>query len=161
MQTKSGFSTPSTCRTRAAHVLNAALYVGDHHLLGTLPYCSSESGRRRWAEKIRLAGLVSSLEDQGLTVLHRGISTVDDLTGEIGRSTGLLREISAAVMEATYRSSLPLVVAGNCMTSVGVAYVLGPESISIVCFFPYEDLHTLSMSTSGYFDGMVWPLPAG
>lgn len=111
--------------------------------------------------KIRDAGLVSGLEAQGITVRQHTLSDVDDLTGEIGRSFGLLRQVSTAVKRARSRDSFPLIIAGNCMTSVGVACALGPASLNYVAFDAHEDLHTPSTTTSGYFDGMGWSVLAG
>lgn len=87
---------------------------------------------------------------------QHSLSDVDDLTGESGRSIGLLRQISTAVKEATTRSLSPIVVAGNCMTSAGVACGLGPEILNYAVFDAHDDLHTQSTTTSGYFDGMEW-----
>lgn len=111
--------------------------------------------------KLKSAGLVHAIEELGIKVDQVTLSPVDNFTGEIGRTFELLRQTSIAVKEATARRSFPLIVAGNCMTSVGAACGLGPDSLSYIVFDTHEDLHTPSTTTSGYFDGMGWPILAG
>ena len=57
--------------------------------------------------------------------------------------------------------SFPLVLAGNCMNSVGVACALGPKDIDYLYFDAHDDLHTPNTNVHGYFDAMGLPVLAG
>lgn len=82
------------------------------------------------------------------------IEPVDDFEGEIGRSVEIIRRISLAVLSAVKDGAFPLVLAGNCNASVGVAAGLSEEDLVVVWFDAHSDLDTPDECVSGYFDAM-------
>jgi arginase len=50
--------------------------------------------------------------------------------------------------------SFPVILAGNCNASVGVAAGLADQDLGLVWFDAHADLDTPDKTTSGYFDGM-------
>ncbi len=71
---------------------------------------------------IKSAGLISLLDHYSVPINQVEIPPVaGDFEGEIGRTFELLRRVSLAVTAARNTSSFPIVLAGDCCTSVGVA----------------------------------------
>jgi len=83
------------------------------------------------------------------------IPSVDSFEGEIGRSFELIRRTSTAVSLAVQADAFPIVLAGNCNTSVGVVAGLTgrTEDFEVVWFDAHSDLANTDEMTSGYFDG--------
>ncbi|KAI9879057.1 MAG: hypothetical protein M1830_009698 [Pleopsidium flavum] len=106
-------------------------------------------------------GLVERLERLGLDVTSSIIMSVDDYEGEIGRSFEIIRRIAEAVAAASAGGHFPIVLAGNCNASVGVAAGLEVEDLGFVWFDAHADLDTPHEAVSGYFDGMGVSMLAG
>ena len=104
--------------------------------------------------RIRTLGIVQELERLGVTVEINEINAVDDYEGEIGRSFEILRRISKAVADAVSKDMFPLVLAGNCMSSVAVACGLGRRDLSFIYFDAHDDLDSPDVNENGYFDAM-------
>ncbi|KAK0638938.1 hypothetical protein B0T16DRAFT_497131 [Cercophora newfieldiana] len=98
----------------------------------------------------------------------------DDFEGEIGRSFEILRRTSAAVSDARTGGSFPVVVAGNCCSSVGVmsglsaAFALPAEGesekekeIGCIWFDAHDDYNVPDTVVSGYFDSQGIAMMAG
>jgi arginase len=90
--------------------------------------------------------------------------------GEIGRSFELVRRISLAVTAARNQASFPIVLAGNCCTSVGVAAGLWASSdlkgahddaLGCVWFDAHDDYNVPDTVVSGYFDSQGIAMMAG
>jgi len=99
-------------------------------------------------------GLVEAVRGAGRQVAVIEIAAVDAFEGEIGRTFELKRRVAAAVRDATGNGRFPLVLAGNCNTSVGVRAGLGDLDIGIVWLDAHPDFNTPDEVTGGYFDGM-------
>lgn len=95
------------------------------------------------------------------------IHPVDDFEGEIGRSFELLRRHSTAVAKALRSGRFPVVLAGNCHTSVGIAAGLAAsgkvdmETLDVFWADAHADLQTPDDNTSGYLDSMGCATLAG
>lgn len=108
------------------------------------------------------AGLVNTLASQGLKVHTIELEPVDDFEGEIGRSFELLRRTSKTVTQVLDAGSFPIVLAGNCHTTVGVAAGIAgsqankdkKDSLGCVWFDAHDDFNTPDALASGYFDSM-------
>ena len=111
--------------------------------------------------RIMSRGIVKSLQDLGIAVETMEIERVDDFEGEIGRTFENLARTSKAVSKAMEARSFPLMLAGNCMNSVGVACALGPREIDYLYFDAHDDLHTPNTNVHGYFDAIGLPVLAG
>lgn len=104
--------------------------------------------------RILQLGLVQELQKLHLEVYIHTIKPVDDFEGEIGRCFEILRRTSTAVSEARKNDSFPLILAGNCMSIIGVASGLGIDDLGFVFFDAHDDIQTPDTMTSGYFDAM-------
>ena len=62
--------------------------------------------------------------------------------------------MALAVSESVSRKRFPLVLAGNCNTSVGVHAGLNDASAGVLSFDAHPDFDTPDEAISGYFDGM-------
>ncbi|KAL2256634.1 hypothetical protein VTK26DRAFT_1382 [Humicola hyalothermophila] len=146
-------------------VISAPYHVGLH---------ASPIHRSRISEGpgyIKSAGLLNRLRNYDVPVLEVEIPPVaDDFEGEIGRSFELIRRISLAVTAARNRSSFPIILAGNCYSSVGVAAGLwgsgdlkdaGDDALGCVWFDAHDDYNVPDTVVSGYFDSQGIAMMAG
>ena len=108
-------------------------------------------------------GLISRLKTYEVPIHQVEIPPVADaFEGEIGRSFELIRRISLAVTDARNKSSFPIILAGNCCASVGVAAGLWhsddlkeatrDDALGCVWFDAHDDYNTPDTVVSGYFD---------
>jgi arginase len=108
---------------------------------------------------LRSHGLAQAIKDLGVTVHELDIGPVDEFEGDIAKSFEILRKTSKAVTQEHNRRSFPIVVAGNCVASVGVAAGISAceefkEELSCVWFDAHDDFNTPDTVGSGYFDSM-------
>jgi arginase len=125
----------------------------------TSPYHVGIRSHRVGAGPSRILSLplLSQLHSLGLRTQINEIPPVDDYEGEIGRSFELLRRTSLAVSAALEQDTFPLILAGNCMSSTGVACGLPAatkEQLAVIYFDAHDDFDTPDTKTSGYFDAM-------
>jgi arginase len=110
-------------------------------------------------------GILEAIQSTGFPVSTKNISPVDDFEGEIGKSFEILRQTAKLVKEAREEKSFPIILAGNCMSSVGVAAGLmpedGDEELGCVWFDAHDDYHTAETMVSGYLDGTGVAMMAG
>ncbi|MEZ5351561.1 MAG: arginase family protein [Bryobacteraceae bacterium] len=71
------------------------------------------------------------------------------------------RLVRAAVRTAIDQESIPVVLAGNCVTAVGVLAGMERDDIGIVWLDRHPDFHTPATSRSGWLDGMALAIAAG
>lgn len=124
-----------------------------------VPYHTGIANARVGAGPKRLLsnGLVERIQATGRSLRIQAIEPVDEFEGEIGRSFELLRRVATAVKEATESGSFPIVLAGNCNTTNGVAAGLssaGKDDFDVAWFDAHADFDTPDEALSGYFDGM-------
>ena len=108
----------------------------------------------RGPERLMREGLAERLEAHGARVAVTAIEPVDSFEGEIGRSFEVKRRVARAAAAARAAGRFPLVLAGNCNTTVGVVAGLGRPEADVVWFDAHPDFDTPDEATSGYFDGM-------
>ncbi|KAK1749903.1 hypothetical protein QBC47DRAFT_418606 [Echria macrotheca] len=117
------------------------------------------------------SGLLASLQGLGLPIRQVELAPVaDDFEGEIGRTFELLRRTARAVTEARNSGSFPIILAGNCCTTVGVAAgVWGSndmrnktdDALGCVWFDAHDDYNVPDTVISGYFDSQGIAMMAG
>jgi arginase len=73
------------------------------------------------------AGAVEELTNAGHDVDVVRIGRRNGEQNEIGASFEVVRRVAEAVAEATGRGAFPLVLSGNCMSSIGVVAGLGRD----------------------------------
>jgi len=107
------------------------------------------------------AGLERALENQG----HRVHTRVAELPAgswhaEIQTGFELMRMVSTGVREARELGRLPIVLAGNCNTAVGMVAGLG-DGIGVAWFDAHGDFNTPDTTTSGFLDGTAVAIITG
>ena len=85
---------------------------------------------------------------------------VEDRAFELGVTIQLLRSIAAKVSAAIEDNCFPIVLAGGCITSVGMLAGIG-EPAGVVWFDAHADFNTPETTPSGFIDGMALAMLAG
>lgn len=129
-----------------------------------VPYDSGNRGVRMGAgpEALLEAGLPQTLRDGGHKI-HVKIAELpaDSWQAEIQTSFELMRMLSTAVHHAREVNRLPIVLAGNCNTSIGTIAGLGANSTGVVWFDAHADFNTPETTTSGFLDGTAVAILTG
>lgn len=119
-----------------------------------VPYDSGHRGARMGAgpERLLVAGIDRAIAADG----HRVSVTLVELppnswTSEIGTAFELMRRVAAAI--ATAKQSVPVILAGNCITTIGALAAYPPRRTGIVWFDAHADYNTPDTTTSGFLDG--------
>jgi arginase len=71
---------------------------------------------------------------------------------EVGASFDIIRQVSRAVRETIEAGRFPLVLAGNCNTSLGTVAGIG-RKVGVVWFDAHGDFNTPETTPTGFFDG--------
>ena len=119
-----------------------------------VPYDSGHRGERMGAGPERLieAGLEDALSKDG----HEVRTSLVELkpgawTSEIGTAFELMRRVAGSI--AANPDSLPIILAGNCVTTIGALATYPPARSGIVWFDAHGDFNTPDTTTSGFLDG--------
>jgi arginase len=107
--------------------------------------------------RILEAGAAEALRAAGHQVDVETVAVVEgdgeDYWNEIEGSFAVVRGVAERVHGAIGRGSFPVVLAGNCLNSIGV--VAGASSdLGVVWFDAHGDFSTTEKSLSGFLDGM-------
>lgn len=119
-----------------------------------VPYDSGHRGARMGAgpERLLQSGLELALTENGDSVRVTTIEVPSDAwTSETGTTFELMRRVAAAI--ATQPRGLPIILAGNCMMSIGALASYGSARTGIVWFDAHGDFNTPDTTTSGFLDG--------
>jgi arginase len=127
-----------------------------------VPYHLGHEGVGMGAGPDRLvdAGAVEELTSAGHDVDVVRIGRRNGETNEIGASFEVVRRVAETVAEATGRDAFPLVLSGNCMSSIGVVAGLGRD-VGVVWLDAHPDFNTTDESLSGFADGMGLSILSG
>ncbi|WP_025410080.1 arginase family protein [Gemmatirosa kalamazoonensis] len=120
------------------------------HLI-RVPYDSGHRGARMGAGPDVLGpALAASLgaSDETIT-LPEGFRT------EATAGFALARALSTRVRDARDAGRRPIVLAGNCLSSLGTASGVGGDDLAVVWLDAHGDLETPETTTSGFVDGMA------
>lgn len=98
-------------------------------------------------------GLGATLEAEGHAVELVRVGGTGEATNEVAASFDVLRGVAERVRAAVAASAFPLVLAGNCMTSIGVVGGLGHD-VGVIWLDAHADFNTAEATTSGFVDGM-------
>ncbi|MEP6692479.1 MAG: arginase family protein, partial [Gemmatimonadaceae bacterium] len=74
---------------------------------------------------------------------------------EIATSFALANALADRVRNAIAQSRFPIVLAGNCGTSLGTVAGLGDEPVAVIWLDAHGDFNTTDSTTSGFLDGMA------
>ncbi len=105
--------------------------------------------------------LVKELEDQGHQVNTVEITDTTPLKSEISTSFKLMSMISEATHQAEIEGAIPVVIAGNCNSSVGAVSGLIKDDLHVFWFDGNADFNTPETTESGFLDGMGLAMLAG
>ncbi len=122
-----------------------------------VPYDSARRGARMGAgpEALVRAGLADALARRGHDVSQAVIDPpADAWRAEIATAFALASAVADAVRGARAAGRFPIVLAGNCMTSVGVAAGLD-EAPSVLWCDAHGDYNTPETTVGGFLDGMA------
>lgn len=89
------------------------------------------------------------------------VESDDVFPTEIGTTFRLLGGIAARVRDADRSGHFPLVLAGNCSSTVGALAGLGPSRAGLLWFDAHGDFNTPETSGSGFLDGMGLAVAVG
>jgi arginase len=126
-----------------------------------VPYDSGQRDMRmgRGPAHLLELGAEKLLREMGHDVSHLTIDTDLTFPGEIGVAFDLNRLIAEAVRTAVADDRLPIILAGNCISSTGAVAALG--SPAVVWFDAHGDFNTPETSVTGMLDGMALATLAG
>jgi arginase len=128
-----------------------------------VPYDSGNYRARMGAgpEALLAAGLEQALREKGHRV-HTKIAELPagEWSAEIRTGFELMRMLSVGVREAVDAGRFPIVLAGNCNTSVGTVSGLG-KGTGIAWFDAHADFNTPETTTSGFLDGTAVAILTG
>jgi arginase len=71
---------------------------------------------------------------------------------EVAASMGVIHELAGLVRAETAAGSLPLVIAGNCNSSLGTVAGIGGD-VGVIWFDAHADFNTPDTTETGFFDG--------
>ncbi len=128
-----------------------------------VPYDSGHWGARmgRGPGALLAAGAEERLRDAGHPAEAERLSLSSPFPTEVATSFRLCWVLSERVKAAAWRSRFPLVLAGNCLSAVGVLGGLRSTEVGIVWLDAHGDFNTPESSTSGFLDGMALSVATG
>ncbi|HEV7589840.1 MAG TPA: arginase family protein [Longimicrobium sp.] len=129
----------------------------------TVPYDSALRGVRMGAGPAHFVanGAVERRRAVAGSVRETGVEAAPGFHAEIATAFDLARATAFAVRAARGHGGLPLVLAGNCVTAVGVLASLPAETTGIVWLDAHGDLNTPETTRSGFLDGMALSIALG
>lgn len=121
-----------------------------------VPYDSGQPRKRMGLgpEEIFHSGLKQLLTDRGVEVASKEIVLESPYPAEISAAFELCRKVAAEVRQSREAGRFPIVLSGNCNTSVGTISGCGPERTGIIWFDAHGEANTPDTTMSGFLDGM-------
>jgi arginase len=115
-------------------------------------------GARTLAEDEQLG---SGLEALGWHVNRGEIEAVDESGAEMARVIELIRRLQAQVQRASAQSAFPLVLAGNCNSSLATTAGIGTDGLGVIWFDAHADFDDPDDNLSGFLDVMALAMLTG
>lgn len=128
-----------------------------------VPYDSGIRGWRMGAgpERLLAAGAADRLRDAGHAVAVEQIDLPGASTPEVHAAFAIARQLSARVAAARAAGELPVILSGNCATSIGTLSGLADVEPAVVWLDAHADLNTPETTRSGMLDGMSLAVATG
>src|SRR5215207_1040668 len=128
-----------------------------------VPYDTARRGKRMGAgpDHFLENGAAKRLRAAAGRVRETSVGADRHFPAEVHTSFELARGIALAVRAARGHGALPLVLAGNCIASLGVLGGVETDGLGIVWLDAHGDLHTPETTTSGMLDGMALATATG
>jgi arginase len=120
-----------------------------------VPYHLGHEGVGMGAGPDRLVemGAVEALRQAGHDIELVRVERQNGEGNEVGASFEVVRRVAEEVAKATRRGAFPLVLSGNCMSTIGAVAGLGRE-VGVVWLDAHPDFNTTDRTLSGFADGM-------
>jgi arginase len=99
-------------------------------------------------------GLKERLENDGHIVTVKTLSGIEAFETEIRTTFQLLDQLGEATARAQATGKLPVVLAGNCNSTVGAVSGIGTDDLSLFWLDAHADFNTPETTASGFLDGM-------
>ena len=106
-------------------------------------------------------GLTDALQTDGHVAEVERIDLRKTFPAEIGAAFALNRILSRRVRSAVEDKKIPIVLAGNCNSSIGTLAGVGPAELGLVWFDGHGDFNTPETTISGFLDGMALAIATG
>lgn len=121
-----------------------------------VPYDSGHLRQRmgRGPDRLIDSGIVNQIESLGHTARVTDISLDPGFTTEVAAAAELARRLSHYVRAARSSQRFPLVLAGNCNTSLGTVSGMG-GNVGVIWFDAHGDFNTPETTPTGFFDGQA------
>jgi arginase len=121
-----------------------------------VPYDSGQRDKRMGRGPFYLVenGAVAHLRKMDVAVRETIIESTTEFHSEIGTTFELLNGTAKQVRAAIAEDAFPLVLAGNCSSTVGAISGLSPRPVGLFWFDAHGDFNTPETSTTGFLDGM-------
>ena len=100
------------------------------------------------------AGAVARLQALGHEVRVVNIDPKPAFPAEVSTAFAIMTGVAEEVRSAVAGGEFPIVLAGNCNTTVGAVSGLSPRRAGVVWFDGHADFETPETTTSGFVDGM-------
>ena len=121
-------------------------------------------GIGRGPGRLVLGGLTDSLAGPGVSTSVESIEQLDTPAGEMDLVQRLAARLATRVHAATDAGQLPVVLAGDCNSALGVLGGLaaaGCNAPGLLWFDAHGDVNTPETSPSGFIDGMSLAVATG
>jgi arginase len=115
------------------------------------------AGPRRLIER----GLVAELEGEGFEVTVAKARRETPFDNELQAMTDVNAVIATLVQDALTAGSFPIVLGGNCASSLAPLARLDSANIGVIWFDTHGDFNTPDTSPSGFLDGMTLAVATG
>jgi arginase len=106
-------------------------------------------------KKLLEAGADQILSTRGMPAQVVHTRGTGNPVSDLDAITDINRQIRQAVMEAVDQDSIPVTLAGNCLTCLGTLAGLDTTRLGVVWLDAHGDFHTPESSVTGYLDGMA------
>jgi len=128
-----------------------------------VPYDTALRAYRMGAgpEHLLNAGLVEHLELAGHHAWVGWIEAQSDPPAEIRTAFELNRELSRRIHAALAEGRFPLVLAGNCISSIGTLAGVSEHPTGVLWFDSHGDFNTPDTTLGGFLDGMALAAATG
>jgi arginase len=123
----------------------------------SVPYDSGMRGARMGAgpDALLASGVVNRLKASGHDVSHTAIELPESgFFPEVQAAFALDRSLAKTVSASVARGAFPMVLSGNCVSSVGTVGGIGDPELGAIWFDAHGDFNTPETTTSGFLDGM-------
>lgn len=122
----------------------------------TVPYDTAQFERRmgRGPNHILEGGAVERLQALGHRIEVAHVDLQASFPAEVAMAFAVMSAVAEQVRTACAEGCFPVVLAGNCNTTVGTVSGLSPRRAGVVWFDGHADFETPETTASGFIDGM-------